>query len=540
MPQVGVTVYSLLVSCPGDVANLLPHIDKVVNSFNETIGQVNNVRVEVKHWSRSGYPDTGAEPQALLNKQFIDDCDFCVALLGTRFGTPTENYDSGTEEEIESMISSGKHVLLYFVERSIDPSKIDLKQYQKVKDYKNKFEQERKGSYWIVKSGSEFERLFTNHLSMVMLNEINKEDTVKLNSNDDDDFPQLSIEQIKYDVHSNYAESVFIADLDNKIQTSIQEINGINLPIVEVEEAPKEEKLSGSQSNKANSVIIQESGRVLKKAISPISDLLKNRPVVIKEEDRKIIQDYCAQNEIELSNDFWNLSDLMISSLSFTGRYSGPTYSGSDEAQDKYHKIRELISNIRQRNSYLDYFKSLDSLYRIAFCVKNDGTHFDEDLDISLYIPAGLIVEPSSLPVPDIMICEDVNKGEYYNLFFVESSSPDYTDYSNTNPDLSDYSTYLPELPFSTKTVEEEYEEEKNQYNDNVKYIFDYSIFPACDSQEADIWKFNIRYLKQHTKMYLPSILFFKKLPDKIGYEITSKYSKDVVKGEISIEDGED
>ena len=46
----------------------------------------------------------------ILNGQFAKDCDFCVALIGNRFGTPTGEYESGTEEEITLMIEQGKQV----------------------------------------------------------------------------------------------------------------------------------------------------------------------------------------------------------------------------------------------------------------------------------------------------------------------------------------------------------------------------------------------------------------------------------------------
>ena len=105
MPRTGITVYDLLLSCPGDVLDLKPTIEECVKSFNSSIGEINNIRIELKHWSTDSFPQSGDKPQNILNKQFVNDCDLCVALLGIRFGTPTDNYDSGTEEEIENMLA---------------------------------------------------------------------------------------------------------------------------------------------------------------------------------------------------------------------------------------------------------------------------------------------------------------------------------------------------------------------------------------------------------------------------------------------------
>lgn len=553
MPKT-VTSYSLLVSCPGDVVDLLPVIDKVVAAFNENLGQLNNVRIDVKHWSRSAYPDTGEEAQALLNKQFIDDCDFCVALLGTRFGTPTEKHNSGTEEEIENMISSGKHVMLYFIERSVDPSEIDLDQYKKVKDYREKFEEEKRGSYWVVKDNIDFERKFSNHLNKLMLDEIDA--TIgEANRSLIDDFPSLSIERIPCDEHTHFADSSFIENLENKISKSIDDIRNFALPKSKDEEkdihASLKEKVdykSEQSAEKSNSetkdeelegTIKTKSGEILKPTHSTFIDLFQYSPVVIQDTTKSIITKYCDDHSITISDDFWNLSDLHVSTFSLAGSLGGPSYQGSEEAKDKYFNIIDLKSEIDERNAYVAYFQSFDELFVLAFCIKNDGTHFDEDLDITLRIAKDCIIPPEKIPVPGMPICEEINKEEVYNIFLKMPDSPEYDAYTggisyaayNYEPLLND--------PFNRKTAKEKYEEEKGKYLDNVKTIFDYDLFPASEDEGEDIWKFNVRYLKQHTKMYLPSVLLFKRLPDKIKYEIKSKYSKDVVKGEINIEDGD-
>ena len=55
MPKIGVTVYNLLLSCPGDVVDLKGIIDECVKNFNSHIGEINNIRVELKHWSTDSF-----------------------------------------------------------------------------------------------------------------------------------------------------------------------------------------------------------------------------------------------------------------------------------------------------------------------------------------------------------------------------------------------------------------------------------------------------------------------------------------------------
>lgn len=103
----------------------------------------------------------------MLNEQFIHDCDACIALFDNKFRSPTDRFESGTEEEIEDMINSGKQVFVYFIEIPIDPSSIDPEQLSRVKKFKEKYADS--GIYWIIKSDEEFRKMLSNHLSLYFL-----------------------------------------------------------------------------------------------------------------------------------------------------------------------------------------------------------------------------------------------------------------------------------------------------------------------------------------------------------------------------------
>lgn len=137
--------YDLLISCPGDVINELKIIERIIKKFNDTYSDILSIRLNMKHWSKNSYNQSGGNAQDLLNKQFVHDCDAAIAIFWTRFGTPTDKYGSGTEEEIEDMISAGKQVFMYFSDKSINPelllSEESQKQYQKVKKFQKRYEQ---------------------------------------------------------------------------------------------------------------------------------------------------------------------------------------------------------------------------------------------------------------------------------------------------------------------------------------------------------------------------------------------------------------
>ena len=99
-----------------------------------------------------------------MNKQFVRECDAAVVIFWTKFGTPTDKYGSGTEEEIEEMLSSNKQVFMYFLDAPINPSNVDMEQYKKVQAFKEKYKD--RGIYFIVKDEHELRQLFTNYLGM--------------------------------------------------------------------------------------------------------------------------------------------------------------------------------------------------------------------------------------------------------------------------------------------------------------------------------------------------------------------------------------
>lgn len=137
MARTGITEYDLLISCQGDIEEFTSVIEEAVKKFNSLFGRTNNVLVNAKYWKEDSYPQMGDKPQAILNRQLVNECDMLIAVFWTKFGSPTDRYGSGTEEEIEEMISAGKQVFLYFLDKPCPPSKYSL-DYDNVKKFKEK------------------------------------------------------------------------------------------------------------------------------------------------------------------------------------------------------------------------------------------------------------------------------------------------------------------------------------------------------------------------------------------------------------------
>lgn len=154
--------YEILVSCPSDVRKESEIIQRVFERFNSTVGKANAINIHQVHWKKDAYPESGGSPQSLLNKQIVDKSDAVIAILWTRFGTPTEAYGSGTEEEIERTLQSGKQVFLYFSDVPIPPSRFDATEHGKVKAFREKYKS--RGIYTTYATCEEFEQLLFDHL----------------------------------------------------------------------------------------------------------------------------------------------------------------------------------------------------------------------------------------------------------------------------------------------------------------------------------------------------------------------------------------
>lgn len=159
-----IKAYDLLISCPSDITEYVEMLEKEITRFNNIFGREKDIIVRTRHWSKDSYSEFGDQPQKLINKQIVDSSDMALAVFWTRFGTPTENYGSGTEEEIERMLSMGKQVFLYFLDKPLSPSKIDQEQYKKILLFKDKHKSE--GIFFTVQDEKDLVNKFRENLEL--------------------------------------------------------------------------------------------------------------------------------------------------------------------------------------------------------------------------------------------------------------------------------------------------------------------------------------------------------------------------------------
>jgi hypothetical protein len=132
------TVYRILIASPGDVGEERNVIPEIINEWNAVSAFASKKVLMPIKWETHSSPLLGDRAQGIINDQVVKDCDLLVGLFWTRIGTHTGVAVSGTAEEIEQFVTSGKPVMLYFSQTPVDPDKIDIEQFSTLRSFKEK------------------------------------------------------------------------------------------------------------------------------------------------------------------------------------------------------------------------------------------------------------------------------------------------------------------------------------------------------------------------------------------------------------------
>ena len=185
----------------------------------------------------------GDRSQDIINKQILEKSDLLIGIFWTRIGTPTDNSDSGSVEEIEKHISSGKPTMLYFSEVPVNLQTIDQDQYSKLMTFKNKCFDE--GLVVTYNSIEDFKSKLTRQLSL-KINEndyFNKPDNtiIQINPEEDNLYESIALQLTKEEkeiiieadksssgsINKSSSKNRFYLNVNNKI------LNLTTLPILD-------------------------------------------------------------------------------------------------------------------------------------------------------------------------------------------------------------------------------------------------------------------------------------------------------------------
>ncbi len=130
-------VFRVLIASPSDLSEEREAAATAINEWNITHAVSEGVVLLPVKCETHARPQTNVRAQAAINTQLVADSDILIGMFWTRLGTSTGVADSGTLEEIDQFVAANKPAMLYFSKRPIDPNKIDLKQFRKLKAFKS-------------------------------------------------------------------------------------------------------------------------------------------------------------------------------------------------------------------------------------------------------------------------------------------------------------------------------------------------------------------------------------------------------------------
>ena len=135
------------IASPGDTLEERNACEKVFDEINHGLGSCLGFHIVPVRWEKDVYPSVGEYGQQVINQQMEENYDLFIGIMKSRFGTPTPQAGSGTEEEFNiayERFQNGEigNIFFYFGATKMSPYDLDIDQFKKVKEFRKKIEQD--------------------------------------------------------------------------------------------------------------------------------------------------------------------------------------------------------------------------------------------------------------------------------------------------------------------------------------------------------------------------------------------------------------
>lgn len=142
-----VEIHKCFISSPNDTLREREKCEDVFKKINATLGISNNFRIESVRWEKDCHSETGSSAQKVINSQLDpQSCSFYLGILAKNFGSRTEEYDSGTEEEFNLAYkcyekNNNPEILFYFKSFNINSNDPLINEINKINSFKNRIKE---------------------------------------------------------------------------------------------------------------------------------------------------------------------------------------------------------------------------------------------------------------------------------------------------------------------------------------------------------------------------------------------------------------
>ncbi len=171
-----ITKYKIFLASPSDLQDERASIDEVINELNLTFGKQHDIHLELLKWETHSAPAIAINhPQEIITSDLGDDYDLFIGLIWKKFGTPTNNAESGTEEEFLNAYNrflenpNSLQILFYFNSKPVSISEINPEQLLRVQNFKSDIGKNKKVLYWDYQDTQQLNKFLRIHIPQRIL-----------------------------------------------------------------------------------------------------------------------------------------------------------------------------------------------------------------------------------------------------------------------------------------------------------------------------------------------------------------------------------
>jgi hypothetical protein len=159
----------VMIASPSDISSEREIVRDVLSEWNVVHSEDKKIVLMPIGWETHAHPAIGDRPQEIINKDVLAGCDLLVAMFWTRIGSPTGVSTSGTVEEIDEHLKSGKPAMVYFSEAPVRRDSVDDAQYKALREFRSALE--KRGLIETYDSLGEFREKFVRQLAQAAIRE---------------------------------------------------------------------------------------------------------------------------------------------------------------------------------------------------------------------------------------------------------------------------------------------------------------------------------------------------------------------------------
>jgi hypothetical protein len=214
-----ITKYKIFLASPSDLKDERASIDEVINELNLTFGKQQDIHLELLKWETHSAPAISINhPQEIINSDLGNDYDLFIGLIWKKFGTPTNDANSGTEEEFLNAYNrflenpNSLQILFYFNSKPVSMSEINPEQLLKIQNFQSDIGKNKKVLYWEYQDTQQLNKFLRIHIPQRIL-DLKKSEQTKLAIVETDEVLQVEI----------LSEEFGLIDYQEMIEDSFQE-----------------------------------------------------------------------------------------------------------------------------------------------------------------------------------------------------------------------------------------------------------------------------------------------------------------------------